>query len=517
MPRKFALPIAALVWAGSAAFMWATLLGVNLPMICGRVLAPWAYAAEQIVFLPTIWLTRPLDQWLESQNFGMAITVGSAIETAFLATIYSGIIYLLLRRRFIEALERFIRRFGWAALAIVAAMIGSSVWLRTQLHAADYGAPLTHDSPTVNLNIRIPIESDQKITASAIRSLPLPELENASIIARDGAPPLLISVKTNYIREPSFHTRDEYVLYRVFADHLQALPNVPIPGNDSTPIGEPRCPYGPASEVLVALPGAHGSHFRSMSLISPSLSPGEIDLGSPQIIASKDGNYYAGFDSNDLQLLRDGELLTTLPNFSDHNLNNAALTRTSDGILHILATAVLIPHENSSRVHYLRFDPRSKRVLGNDVLMVRAKFTSTSTPRIARSGDAVDAYWHTDGGSTTLPEDGVYAHRIGEHDAWHLISERAEFVVLEDADGGGGTLVGAATHPSESGIVRWFYRKAGKWFDLGQTDAGEKLYTMVNTGTEPFAVWRGETPGTVHAAFYALSHIVVEDLQLPQI
>ena len=101
-------------------------------------------------------------------NFGMAITVGSVIETAFLATIYSGIIYLLLRRRFIEALERFIRRFGWAALAIVAAMIGSSVWLRTQLHAADYGAPLTHDSPTVNLNIRIPIESDQKITASAI-------------------------------------------------------------------------------------------------------------------------------------------------------------------------------------------------------------------------------------------------------------------------------------------------------------------------------------------------------------
>ena len=77
-------------------------------------------------------------------------------------------------------------------------------------------APLTHDSPTVNLNIRIPIESDQKITARAIRSLPLPELENASIIARDGAPPLLISVKTNYIREPIFHTMSEYVLYRVF-------------------------------------------------------------------------------------------------------------------------------------------------------------------------------------------------------------------------------------------------------------------------------------------------------------
>jgi hypothetical protein len=40
---------------------------------------------------------------------------------------------------------------------------------------------------------------------------------------------------------------------------------------------------------------------------------------------------------------------------------------------------------------------------------------------------------------------------------------------------------------------------------------------MVNTGTEPFALWRGEKPGTVHAAFSASSHVVVEDLQLPAI
>ena len=92
-----------------------------------------------------------------------------------------------------------------------------------------------------------------------------------------------------------------------------------------------------------------------------------------------------------------------------------------------------------------------------------------------------------------------------------------EFVVLEDADGRGGTLIGAATKPNESGIVRWFYRRGSAWYDIGQTDAGEKLFTMVNTGTEPFEVWRGEKSGTVHAAFYALSHVVIEDLQLPPI
>src|SRR2546428_7766162 len=75
---------------------------------------------------------------------------------------------------------------------------------------------------------------------------------------------------------------------------------------------------------------------------------------------------------------RGAEVLGSIPKFSDHTLNNAAFVRTSDGILHILGTEVLMPHENSSRVHYMRFDPRSQRWLNNDVLMVRATFTSTS-------------------------------------------------------------------------------------------------------------------------------------------
>jgi hypothetical protein len=148
-------------------------------------------------------------------------------------------------------------------------------------------------------------------------------------------------------------------------------------------------------------------------------------------------------------------------------------------------------------------------------MMVRAKFTSTSTPKIARQGDAIDAYWHAEGGASSYPEDGVYARRIGDPITWHLNHENSEFVVLEDADGHGATLIGAATHPSESGVVRWFLRRDSSWYDLGETDAGQKLYTMDNSGTDPFAVWRGEQPGVVHAAFNGIDHIVIEDLRLP--
>ena len=134
--------------------------------------------------------------------------------------------------------------------------------------------------------------------------------------------------------------------------------------------------------------------FYTTSLISPALENAPVDLDSQQVIVSPDGTYYVGLDGKDLQVARGSKVLGTMPRFSDHTLNNAAVTRTSDGILHILGTEVLISHDNSSRVHYLRFDPAQSRWLGDDLLMVRAKFTSTSTPKIACIGESVDAFWH---------------------------------------------------------------------------------------------------------------------------
>lgn len=535
MPRKFAIPIAVLAWIFLASFLWATLIGVNMGTVCGHVLAPWAYLAERIVFLPTIWLTRPLDEWLSMRSAGMAITIGSVIETILLATVYSSILYLLLRRRLFEATGRFLRRFGWPVAAVIAAMIISSIWLRSQLEAADFGAPLAHEAARVKINVRQPVvDPKQRITLTAVRSLPLPELPDLNVIAREGAEPLMISVRTNYIRQPQFHTAVDYLLHRVFPDHVEALPPIPLPGLETQPVGEPRCAHGSASEVMVALAGERSRNFFTMPLATPALTAAPVDLDSPQVLLAPEGTYFVGFgfvpdeghaarldfDSHtshggDLLILRGSNVLGVIRQFSDHTLNNVAATRTSDGLLHLLATEVAVGNENSSLVHYLRFDPATPRWIAHDVLMVRAKFTSTSTPRIAHNASGVDTYRHNDGGSETQPEDGVYARRIGEPDTWRLISERSEFAVLEDADGRGSTLVAAATHPSESGIVRWFLRRDGVWIDLGQTDAGEKLYTMTNTGTDPFALWRGEGSGTVHAAFNGINHLVIEDLQLP--
>ncbi|PYQ28948.1 MAG: hypothetical protein DMF57_17070 [Acidobacteria bacterium] len=222
MPRKFALPIAFLAWLFFAWFMWATLIGVNMGSICGRVLAPWAYLAEAIVFLPTIWLTRPLDAWLDMRNAGMAITIGSVIEVVLLATIYSTILYLLLRRTLLASLGRFFRRFGWIVAAVVVVMIGSSVWLRAQLNAGDYGAPLVHEVGKVVLNVRTPLaDPSRTIAMTGMRSLPIESSDELSIVARDGATPLTISVKPNYGSDTA-----EFVLHRLFPDRLESMPSL---------------------------------------------------------------------------------------------------------------------------------------------------------------------------------------------------------------------------------------------------------------------------------------------------
>ncbi|MFN7941524.1 MAG: hypothetical protein U0X73_07975 [Thermoanaerobaculia bacterium] len=515
MSRKLALPIAFLVWLFFAWFLWATLVGVNMGSICGRVLAPWAYVAEKIVFLPTLWLTRPLDQWLELKKAGLAITIGSVIETALLATGYSTIAYLLLRRTLWQSTLRVASRYGWALSVAMFVMIATSLWLRAQLRAADYGAPLRHEAEKVVLHLRTPLaEPGRTITMTRQRAIPIPggPADSLEIVAREGALPLVIQRKTNYVREPEFQTTTEYLLYRILPDRLESLPSLVDPEKNGSSIGEVRCAYGSAAEVLVSLPGGGGAPSYTMSLTAPALTKASVDLDSQEAI----GEYAVGIGSgSELRIARGSQIIGTRPDFGDHTLNNVAFTRTGDGILHIVGTEVLVPNGNSCRVHYLRFDSGSRRWIGDDVLMVRASFTSTSTPRIARTGDALDAYWHMDSGQTPQPEDGIYARRIGDPDTWHLIAESAEFVVLQSADDRGSTLIGAATNPSRSGVVRWFLRRDGVWYDIGQTDAHQKLYTLDNTGTEPFALWRGEVDGTVHAAFNGLGQVVLEDLRLP--
>jgi hypothetical protein len=132
-------------------------------------------------------------------------------------------------------------------------------------------------------------------------------------------------------------------------------------------------------------------------------------------------------------------------------------------------------------------------------------------------GKRVNAYWSVDGGQRSLPEDGLWARRIGEADTWHLLDKSDSFMVLPNADGEGGDLVATPVERYEGGRVRWLLRKGAGWLDLGETDAGTKLYAWSIFGTEPFALWRGAQPGLVHACFRAEGKLVIEDLQLPAI
>jgi len=93
-------------------------------------------------------------------------------------------------------------------------------------------------------------------------------------------------------------------------------------------VGEPRCAYGAASDVLIALPGSHGRAFNTMSLTSMSIAPAPVDLDSEQAIVTPEGTYFVGIYGGDLQVNRGAEVLGSIPKFSDHTLNNAAFVRT---------------------------------------------------------------------------------------------------------------------------------------------------------------------------------------------
>lgn len=208
-------------------------------------------------------------------------------------------------------------------------------------------------------------------------------------------------------------------------------------------------------------------------------------------------------------------MLAMVERFSEHAENNLAAGVTKDGVLNFVATEVLVSHGNSSRVHLLRFDPSKRAWLGDQILFDRPEFTSTITPRVVTEGSTIDAFWSLHGGATKQKSDGLYAYRAGERAIWRLMETRGEYAVLPNADGRGAMLVGVAVNPSEDGKIRWFIRRGDEWKAAGETDLGVKLYTLTNTGTDPFALWR-DTAGKVHAAFAGIDELRIIDLKLPQ-
>ena len=208
-------------------------------------------------------------------------------------------------------------------------------------------------------------------------------------------------------------------------------------------------------------------------------------------------------------------LVGLVERFSEHAENNLAAGVSEDGVLQLIAAEVLVSKGNQSRVFHLQYDPRQGRWLDKRMLFTRAEFTSTITPRIAVSGRAVDAFWLPDGGQDRGETDGLYVHRIGEPIIWRLTNSRGEYAVLPDADGRGTSLVGVATNPSLDGRIRWFVRRSGKWESAGETDLKTTLYTLSNSGTDPFALWRDARTGRVRAAFTTPQGAALFEVRLP--
>ena len=534
-------------WIVLMLLMWASMIGVNMGAVCGKVLAPWAYSLEAILFLPTIWLTRPLDVYWQTKGLGLAIMIGFIVETLLLATLYSWLLHVLLRGTFRESVSSFLRRFRWGLAGLVCVMAAGSVWARASLSREDHGAPLTHDAEKVALPVRKPeARPDSRIRLVATRSFPLDEAaEEWSMVAREGASPLAIGVATEVIREPKFSMKKRLYVATLSASGLSSPREVSIPEGILSLRHEVRCADGEASSVL-ALVGCslgRGGDFLTLRLANGALAAarGMVQMESASALVAPDANYFVGFwwsgegvktdrtrtleyesrspRGADLAIVRVangvGELVADARRFSEHNTSNLAAAMTSDGVIHVVGTEVAVSHENSSRVHHLSFDPRAGKWVAHDLLAVRTRFTSQSTPRVTVKGTRVDAYWSVDAGARQFPEDGLWTRRIGEAETWHLLDRSESFMLLGDADGEGGDLVASPTDRFDGRKVRWLLRKGARWVDLGETDAGTTLYASVTSGTEPFALWKGDRPGIVHASFRAEKKLVVLDLLLP--
>jgi hypothetical protein len=289
-----------------------------------------------------------------------------------------------------------------------------------------------------------------------------------------------------------------------------------------------------------AVPGSEQARAISFTRLIAGASESEAmnlptGLAAPAVVRARGGLLAAGLMTADTGLvgamvrqLRDKGLkdldiyelrgpapgrIATIKGFTDDGVDLAAAV-TPDGVVHLLATEARTSERARSSVRYLQFDPATRTWSPEQTLWARDDFTSSLEPRFVTTEGTLDAFWLADAGSDTLPTDGLYATRIGEAVAWRLTTTRGEYAVLPNADGHGALLVGVAMAPSEDGRIRWFIRRGKSWASAGETDLGTTLYTLTSEGTEPFALWRDPSTGSISAAFSARAGLLVCDVVL---
>jgi hypothetical protein len=511
----------------------------NYPQVCGRTLAPWATLADRLLFLPTIWVTSPLDSLLGVTGHPGAIWVSVIIEEVLLAVCYAIVFDSLIRRRVTQRF-RSLRRGVPVIAGVVLLLVAVSIWARQQLNQRDFGKPIVHDSADVALVLKSP-EQSAALTLRIAKEISVPG--DSAVIARSGIPPLILT--------PGTFSRDVRdgpgIVYALRGDVL-----VPTGGVWPTPLTgtEPRIALGSADPIVVisgsARAGFGTNELRAIPFSALASGKGVGDavslpegMQSPMLLRADKHLVATGFTYGsdtanaavlpfegrtegqsllsilDLSTPSSPVLIGAVSNFGDHQTNNLASAATEDGVVHLLGTEVSVEHNNSARVVYMQFDPHNHRWLDHRVLFVRTSFTSSINPRLVATLSGVDAFWLPEAGGSTLKDDGLYALHIGETTTWRLTSRRGEYAVLPDADGNGALLVGVAEKPNEDGRIRWFVRRKAIWYSAGETNLGKIVYTLIIDGTEPFALWRDEATQTIRAAFRSEKGLIVADITLP--
>lgn len=540
MRRLFSWILGTLTWLVSAVVLWATLLQVNLPTICGMGPAPWWHSVERLAFAPTIWVTMPLDQALSLHGLGWAVTVVSVLETLLLATLYAWLVLHFVRGDLGDRLGRiWQRRRRWVVGALTAAVL-LSAGARAERWRLDFRREVrvVQASPTIQEINSLAGGSIEVVESHVVPNPPL--LSQLIAVPRGAAPPWVLAAGA--LTEEAGEGA-QLQLFELAGDALLPRQRFELGGQSHFGVQvEPRYAWPAEDGAVVALPGEYGGLINLLGPLGSSakLSGLTLHLDSEVPLRSPGRLFLAGLvfsgeevDSAVAHLrtiqrpVRAGHSIAifevdpatkavtqlgTAGPFGDHSGGNVDSVVTEDGVIHLLGVEVLVGNENSSRIHHLRFDPAARKWEGDDVLQVRSSFTSVGNPRLLRyrfeGKERVAGFWSLSGGAQTYADDGFYAHQVGESAVVRLASESGAFAVLP-LDGVRGELL-AALNRERGDALEWFLRRSGSWRKLGVTKIPSDTYMVTMGSSDPFAIWiEGER---VRAAFHHKDGLLLQEM-----
>jgi hypothetical protein len=538
--RKLALLLSSVFGVVVGVFMAAILFYTNLPTICGVGPKVWGRIAELVLFAPTIWVTKPVDQALQLHGWYQAISLVSLVEVVALSMTYAWVLYLLLRRQLVSRLAAIAKRPRALLLGLLGAIVLSAA-ARLEMRRLDFGreAARAAAAPTAAAKTLAPFPGGSVEVLETKKVALDSGTFGPSLVRRDGQDPLVLQVRQTDEREPKFTVKGELlVLEARYGSSPRLLKSIPLP-NEGPPSAEPRVGQGRETPAVIA--GGHGEQFFLLHPLDDraEVTPINLSLRSAEAFVEGPTTWFVGIgfgwpgeeSASRIETHRNPNgargnlgvfvarpqgsqpiLRGACREFGDHAEDNLDAALGVDGMLFVLGAEVVISNGNSSRIHLLRFDTKTERWAGLETLFVRSSFTSTVHPRLILTKDGPVALWNYDGGAQRYPDDGLWARAPGESAPYHLSADSGAFSILPEGNHGEPLL--AAATVGDSGRLRWFQRLGGSWSSLGETQVSEPIYTAAVGATDPFVLWRGAAPSVVNALFVGVDGIVFQRLRV---